>query len=131
MSFIICNGKSDTEPSPPKDDQNGKITIDNPPVTTEEPVTPSPPNSDTGRDVGACVVGVGSPCATVILQTIQTSQTCHIRIKTVHSILTYSLNVSQTTTGDVLRGLATMHTIIAFQTVNAPPGFKTRRRRKR
>ena len=52
MSFIICNGKSDTEPSPPKDDQNGKITIDNPPVTTEEPVTPSPPNSDTGRDVG-------------------------------------------------------------------------------
>ena len=62
MSFIICNGKSDTEPSPPKDDQNGKITIDNPPVTTEEPVTPSPPNSDTGRDVGACVVGVGSPC---------------------------------------------------------------------
>ena len=49
MSFIICNGKSDTEPSPPKDDQNGKITIDNPPVTTEEPVTPSPPNSDTGR----------------------------------------------------------------------------------
>jgi hypothetical protein len=40
----------------------------------------------------------------------------------VHSILTYWLNVNQTTTVNVPLGLPTMHTITAFQTVNAP-GF--------
>ena len=54
------NGKSNPEPSPPKDDQNGKTTVDNPPVTTESG-TPSP-QSNTGGEVGACVVGIGSPC---------------------------------------------------------------------
>lgn len=52
------NDKSDPEPSQPKDDQNGKTSIDNAPVTTE-PVTPSP-LSNTGGDVGACIVGIGS-----------------------------------------------------------------------
>lgn len=54
------NGKSNPESSPPKDEQNGKTTMDNPPVTAE-PVTPSSP-SNTGDNAGACVVGGGPPC---------------------------------------------------------------------
>ena len=109
------NDKSDPEPSQPKDDQNGKTSIDNAPVTTE-PVIPSP-LSNTGGDVGACIVGIGSS-----YNDQSAGHPNKPNIPHPDKDCAFDPDVlpsKQITTEDALLDLATMHMITVFQVENA------------